>query len=390
MNTKEINEIRRRWVPDKNAVGHIYGCYVSPTREVIADIDEPLSLMNEDEKEKYLGFLKKCLSGTLGKNLIDIVFSTQQVMEGEEHKMLMVLRETKLENGELRRSFYQQVIDHLDMDGVGYLLLMAFDTYDVPHKGKDGSFSSDEGDQVFNYFMCAICPVKENKPFLTYFPGDNEFHFAGGTSVQAPDLGFLFPAFDDRATNIYNVLYYTRKPGDLHQDFIDAIFHVDAPMSSEEQKEAFQSCLLEALNDECSLDVVQAVHEQLTTRINEHKDSKSPEPLKMTSSQIGAILRDCQVPEECIEVFEEKCSEQFGESATLTPANLINPGKFVVQTEQATVAVDPAHSFMVETRVIDGRPYILIPADADVEVNGMSVKVVVQDSETLSQMSDNF
>ena len=125
MNQKEINELRRRWRPDKNNVSHIFGCYVSPTREIVSDIEEPLSLMNEDEKEKYLGYLKKALSGALGKNLIDIVFSTQQVADSDEHRLLMGLREPELKDPELRRLFYERVIGSLDMEDCGYLLLLA-------------------------------------------------------------------------------------------------------------------------------------------------------------------------------------------------------------------------------------------------------------------------
>ena len=84
MNQKEVSELRRRWRPEKSAVSRIYGCYVNSNKEIVSDLDESLGTMPEEEAEKYLGLLKKSLSGTLGKNLIDIVFSTQQVMDSEE------------------------------------------------------------------------------------------------------------------------------------------------------------------------------------------------------------------------------------------------------------------------------------------------------------------
>ena len=78
---KELNELRRRWRPEKNAVSRIYGCLVNNSREIVSDLNESLGMMPQEEAEKYLSFLKKGLSGTLGKNLIDIVFSTQQVAD---------------------------------------------------------------------------------------------------------------------------------------------------------------------------------------------------------------------------------------------------------------------------------------------------------------------
>ena len=376
MNQKEINELRRRWQPDKNAISHIYACFVSGSdKRIISDLEEPLSLMNQDEAEKYLSFLKKTLSGSLGKNLIDIVFSTQQVVDSDEHRLLSGLRASKLKDRSLRHEFYQRVIQSLNMDGGNYLLLMACDTYDVPHRDKNDELQADASDEAFSYFLCCVCPVKEIKPALHYFPGDNEFQLTAGQVVSAPELGFLFPAFDDRSANIYNALLYSRKPAELHQEFIDAIFHTDPPMSSAEQREAFEGALRDALNDSCSMDLVQGVYEQLSAKIAEHKESKIPEPLTMTPKDVGAILRDCRVPEGQIADFQTECEKQFGVDAVLKPANLIDAGKFVVKTEHAAIAVDPAHSYQVESRIINGKPYILIPVGEGVEINGIAVKV---------------
>jgi len=231
VNQKEINELRRRWKPDKNAVSRICGCFVNSNHEIIADLDESLGMMPQEEAEKYLTLLKKALSGTLGKNLIDIVFSTQQVMEGEEHKLLMDLRATGMRDNQIRQAFYQKVIQSLDMGDSSYLLLLANDSYDVPRRNRD-VLRTEDSDEVFSYILCAVCPVKTGKTELGYYSGDNEFHCAASQTVAAPELGFLFPAFDDRSTNIYNALFYSRKAGELHQEFIDAIFHTDLPMSA--------------------------------------------------------------------------------------------------------------------------------------------------------------
>lgn len=374
MNQKEISELRRRWRPEKNGVSRIYGCYVNGNKEIVSNLDESLGMMSEEEAGKYLSLLKKALSGTLGKNLIDIVFSTQQVMDSEEHRLLSSLRSSALKDGQLRSAFYQKVIDSLDMGGCGYLLLLACDAYDVPRRGKDGELQADGAEDVFSYLLCCICPVKMGRAELNYFPGDNEFHYTAGQVVSLPELGFLFPAFDDRAANIYNALFYSRKPDELHQEFIDAVFHTDPPMSAAEQREAFQETLSQALEEVCSIEVVQSIHEQLTDHIARHKESKSPEPLTVTVEDIGGILQDCGVPQEQVSAFQAGCGERFGADAVLNPANLIDAGKFEVKTGQASVSVSPECSYLVETRMIDGKKYLLIPAGEDVEVNGQTVR----------------
>ena len=374
MNQKEISELKRRFRFGKNAMGRIYGCYVNSQKEIVSYIDESLERMPEEEAEKYLNLLKKALSGTLGKNLIDIVFSTRQVADSDEHRRLMALRDSKLKDGGVRQEFYQAVIDSLDMGESNYLILLAHDAYDVPHRSKDDETQADAGDEVFSYIVCCVCPVKDGKLELGYCAGENEFHnCAPSQIVSPPELGFLFPAFDDRAANIYNALAYARKPDELHQEFLDAIFHTEPPMSAGEQREAFQTALREGLESACSLEVVQAVHERLTAKIGEHREAKDPEPLAVTAKDVAAILLDCGAEETQAEAFRAKCGELFGEGTALNPANLIDSKRFEVKTADASISIDPEHSYLVETRIIDGKKYLLLPIGEGLEVNGMPV-----------------
>ena len=144
-------------------------------------------------------------------------------------------------------------------------------------------------------------------------------------------------------------------------------------MSAAEQREAFETALQEGLEEACSMSVVQSVHEQLRERLEEHRDSKDPEPLSLTAGEVGGILRQCGVEEARVEAFQAQCAQRFGESAALNPANLIDSKRFEVKTGEVTVSVDPACSYLVETREIDGRRYLLIPVGEDVVVNGLPV-----------------
>ena len=375
MNKKEISELRRRFKPEKNNISQVHGCYVNGKGEVISYIDESLRTMPQEEAEKYLSLLGKALSGTPGKNLIDIVFSTAQVVDSDEHRRLTGLRDSKLQDGEIRQEFYQKVIDSLDMGDSNYLILLAHDSYDVPSRDRNGD-KQDDSDTVFSYILCCVCPVKDGKAELGYCPGENEFHNCVPSQLVAqPELGFLFPAFDDRAANIYSALAYSKKADQLHQEFLDAIFHIeDPPMSAGEQRQAFENALVQSMEGGCSLEVVQAVHERLALRIEEHKESKDPEPLAVTAREVGTILRDCGVEEPQVEAFCQSCGRQFGEGAALSPANLIDSKRFQVRTGDATLTLAPDRSYLLETRVIEGRKYLLVPVDGEMEVNGLAVE----------------
>lgn len=377
MNQKELSEIRRRFRPDKSSISRVYGCYVNNNREIIAYIDESLGLMREEEQEMYLGLLKKSLSGTLGKNLIDIVFSTQQVADSEEHRLLQTLRSTQLADPNARETLYQKIIASIDMEDSNYLILLASEAYDVPRKAKDGVYHGEDADQVYTYFVCSICPVKAPTLSLRFFHEENEFHSASsGPIVSPPELGFLYPAFDDRCANIYNALFYSRNAAKLHREVIDAVFHVEEqPMSAEEQKNAFGSALCDTLDQDCSYNVVQSVHQQICGRIEEHKESRDPERLDLSIQEVGGILADSGVCDEKVEAFQQACEKQYGEDSTLDPKNIIESRKFEVCTPEVKVSVAPESSYLIETRVIDGQKYLLIPAEEGVEINGISVTI---------------
>ena len=375
MNTKEIGEIRRRARRDRSNMTAIYGCYVNDNKEMITQFRQSTAMMTENEADKYFGLMKRSLSGTLGKNLIDIVFKTSQVAGSEEHQLLMDLRKTGLKDDELRMKFYQKVIESTDLEG-HFLILIGCDSYDVPFKSKDDETQADASNETYTYLLCAVCPVKQTKPTLHYVPENKEFHDGGITNVvSAPEFGFLFPAFDNRATNIYNALYYTHSPKDSHETFVDAVFNTRIPKPAAEQKKSFEALLTTALDDQCSMDVVQTVHDQLCQRIELHKESKVPEALLVSKEDVKEVLTSCGVSDDHLAKFSVDYDEAFGFEAELHPKNIIDDKHFEVKTPDVSIKVAPDRTDLIETRVIGGVKYILICAEEDVEVNGVSIHI---------------
>lgn len=373
MNEKEIGEIRRHLRRDRSNMTAIFGCFVNDNKEIITEYRSSTGIMSENEADKYFAILRKVLSGSVGKNLIDLTFQTSQVAGSPEHGLLMKLRESKLQDEELRGELYQKIIDHLALEG-NYLILLGCDSYDVPFKSKDDSLQNDSSDETFTYLICAICPVKQTKPNLHYVPEEKTFHDgAMNQPVSAPELGFLFPAFDNRSTNIYNALYYTHNTKENQEALIEAVFNTPIPKPAAEQKKCFEALLTNALGDECNLDVVQTVHEQLCERMELHKESKVPDPLLIDKEILKDVLTSCGVSEAGVSKFSVQYDEAFGFEAELHPKNIIDSKHFEIHTPDIAIKVDPTRTDLVETRVIGGVKYILINADENVEVNGVSI-----------------
>lgn len=377
MNQNELKEIRRRFRPDQDNISRIYGCYVNAAKEIVTRIDISLGLMDQEETEMYYKILKKALSGTLGRNLIDIEFSTSQVEASDEHRLLQALRTSHLSDESMRELMYERIIEALELGDESYVILMASDSYDVPYKGGDDQVFDEGSSEVFDYFICCVCPVKDAKAALRYRSEERAFRGSStGHVLGAPEIGFMFPAFDDRCANIYNLLYYSHSVSQIHDEFIKGIFNVEEiPMSAGAQKEAFGGSLSAALGTDCSLEVIQAVHEDIREKLAIHKESNEPELPEIYIEDVDDILRKSGVPDEKINSFNEECHKQLGESRAFNPGNLVETKKFEMVTPEVKITVDPEYAYRIKTKVIDGEKYILIPADGSVEVNGIEVSV---------------
>lgn len=375
MNEKEVAEIRRSLSPEKQAIAAVRGCYVNANREIIARFDRSLGLMSDDEAGKYLALFKKVLSGAVDRNLLDIPFSTAQVADAEEHKLLMRLRASELSDEEAVGLFFSRVSAAYASND-NYCILLALNRYDVPYRGKDGAKYEDAGDETFSYLVCAICPVKATKSGLTYDPGEKNFrNYPGDNAISAPEAGFLFPAFDDRKTNIYSTLFYSKSTEESHEELTEALFGGKIEMPASAQSENFRTVLAETLDEECRFEVARAVHNGIAARIAEHKESKDPEPLFLSQTEVRELLASCGVSAEKTAKLDAAYTERFGAGTDLIPKNIIKEKKFELKTPEVFVKVSPGGEHLVETRTIDGVKYILIRADEGVEFNGLNVKV---------------
>ena len=373
MTERDLREIKRRFRPEKSNIPRIVGCFVNANNQIISEISQPIEFSDSVVSEKLLGVMKKTLSGSLGTNLTEIPFSTKDVLESQNHALLMKLRETALSDKETLTEFYKKVTESVHFEG-NYVILLANDVYDVFTRGNDGEESGSS--EQFSYVVCAVCEVKNVPEALCFREADSLFHTATAAALlSSPEMGFMFPVFDERKTNIYGALYYSRSVADNHPDFVEAIFSKKAPMPPKVQNATFNECLAEALEEECDLDVIRSVHTQISELVETHKESKNPEPLTITKATVKAVLEGCGIAEEKIEKLEASMDESFGIGAELSPKNIVNVKKFELTTPDVTIKVNPERRDLVSTETIGGVRYILIRATEGVEVNGINVNM---------------
>ncbi len=371
MTERELREIKRRFRPERSNIPRIVGCFVNSNKEIIYRISQSLGLGDPQVGEKLLSVMKKTLSGSLGTNLTEIEFSTKEVSEGAEHKLLMRLKDSRLEDKDALEEFYRKAIEGIKIEG-NYVILLASDVYDVPTKSADGQ--SEDSFTQFTYMITAVCPLKEPAEALTFREADTLFHYADSAALlSSPELGFMFPAFDDRCSNIYGALFYSRSLEQSHEEFVERVFKKEAPIPPKRQKEVFSECLCEVLSEECSFEVIKSVESQVEEIIEMKKEAHDPEPLTITKEVAKTLLANCGISEEKTEKFGEAMDEAFGKNAELVPKNVLSQKKFELKTPEVSIKVDPEHKELVTTQVINGSKYIMIKVTDNAQLNGIEI-----------------
>lgn len=374
MNIQEIREIRRRLNPEKSSITHICGCMVNENREIVTQFRQSLGLCASEETEALFKIMKKSLSGSLGTNLINLEFAATQVVNGDEHKLLTELKNSELKDDGILNKFYGKVIETVPVEG-NYVILLINDHYDTFTYTKDGMRSDDSTD-VYSYVVCCVCPIKSTKPALSFHASDNTFHtLSHDTVIAAPEIGFLFPTFDDRQTNIYGVLYYTHDISDNHTDFTNAVFNIPLPKPAAEQRETFEECVVETIADDFDFEMIKSVHDRVSEIMEEHKQNKDPETLTMSKSDIENLLEYSGADETHTKAFSDKFDEEFGKNTVIPPQNLIDTKKFELATPDVLIKVNPERKDLVTTQIINGTKYIMIRADENIEVNGINIHI---------------
>ncbi len=372
MNKKEILEIKKQFTNENCAITRICGCYVDAEKQIRTELKEAFLSLPEEEIYKYFEIFRKTLSGTPGKNLLSLDFPLEQEMPDGTQNWLLKLRNSRLMDDLLLDEFYEKIIQNY-MYGENYYIILIHAAYDIPRKAQDGMEMFDASDDTYEYLLCSLCPVKLSKAGLCYNAEKNSIEDRSRDwIVEMPASGFLFPAFNDRNTDLHSMLYFTKNPESLQPLLMEEVFGCTVPLSAKEQKETFGELLSETLGNACDYETVVSIHENLNELIEEKKDL--PELPTLTKPEVKSLLMQSGASEETMEHFEEHFDNTAGENTSFLATNLTSTRALEVRTPDVIVKISPEKAALMETRVIDGCSYLMIQIDDYIEVNGVAIK----------------
>lgn len=410
MDKKGVAELKRRFTKENCTFTRLCGCYVDAGKNKVVDLSETFLNLEDEEFYKYLEIAKKTLSGTIGNNLLELNFPLDEEAAGGRQQFLLGLRESKLKNPELLERFYDMVIESYDYAG-NYLILLFHDAYDVMTKTTDNN-ALDESEEVFEYLLCAICPVQLSKPGLGYREDENRIGpRIRDWVVSVPDSGFLFPAFTDRSTDIHSLMFYTKDTKAPHAEFMELGLGCGARRTATEQKMTFHSIVKQAYGDdvEKSGKVLMEIQQNLNDLVEE-KAELEEDPVVLTPELLTNVMEESGVAPEKAEKIGKTCAEEFAEEAPLAE-NVVDSKALaaneqiqkekelvaqvevlqqqlkekqieeeadeVVKTYDVVLRVKPEKVSQIKSEVINGQKCLVIPMaeDEHANVNGVNTTV---------------
>ena len=418
MRKKDILELKRRLKKEDCTFTKMCGCYVNGEKNIILNFKETFLNLEEDEFFKYLEIAKKVLSGTIGNNLLELNFPVNEEYKNDKQSFLMSLKKSKLKDDTLLDSFYKSIIDSYDYTG-NFLILVFHDAYDVITKTRD-NLKLDESEEVYEYLLCAICPVSLSKPALGYFEEDNKIAArVRDWVVEAPVNGFVFPAFIDRSSDVNSIMYYTKNPKDSHPELMEEALGCSSKRTATEQKETFHNIITNAIgyDEEKSNNLFMEIQENINSRIDEHTtvNGKDSQPIILTNDTIQDILAESGISEEDSSRIERFYTKEFG--TTLPIADDLIDAKILKASEQKKkeqklekeveilqnklentnkkleevskmedeseenydiiLKVKPEKASQIKSQIIEGQKYIVIPVEENEQtnVNGVDTKL---------------
>lgn len=417
MNKKDILELKKRINKTDCSITKLCGCYVDSNKNKVLTLSETFLNLNDDEFYKYLDLARKCLSGTIDNNILQLEFPLEEEAPGGRQQFLMGIKESGLKNEELLERFYDLVIEHYDYVG-NYLILLFKDAYDVITKTNDG-LKLDESEEVFDYLLCAICPVTLSKPGLGYREAENRI----GARIRdwvvgAPDTGFIFPAFSDRSSDIHSLIYYIKDAKDSRPEFVENVLGCGSRRTATQQQQIFSSIVKQALaperedGEEVLLQFQESFQDIAFSEEDEIAEEK--EPVMLTNELVDELLAEHGIQGDAARHIKENVSREF-ESEPPVLRHLIDEKaleknarkkeeehlRMQVQQLQKELAsqnfglpaekdetlsdteydvllrVKPEKAALIKSEMIDGQKCLIIPVgeNEQVNLNGVNTQV---------------
>lgn len=372
MDKKGIAEVKKCFKKEDCRIDRMVSCFVNEEGEVISRFSDSFYALEDKELFKYCELFKQSLSGKLGRNLYTLAFPLEEENEGGKQQVLYQLLQSELKEEALYDAFFEKVRKDYPIPGK-HLLLLAHGVYDVPKKTTDGLVLEDASENVYSFLLFALCPVSLLKEGLCFDQQSDSFiSRSEDFVVQKPEISFLYPAFHDRGSDIHELLYRCKKREDSLDSLPETLFGTPLPMGEKQQKNCFSKLVEEILQEDCTFENVRLLQEELAELQN--KENEEEREQSLPKNQVKALLEKAGATEEQLLNFSSLYDEELGEkNESLFLENLAD-STLRLDSDNVHLRIKNEVSAILESRIIDGKEYLLLPISDNLECNGISIR----------------
>lgn len=383
MDKKSVSEIKTKCFNRQNCrIDRMRACYVNEEKEKLSTFHDMFLQLADEEQTKYCEIFKRSMSGKFGRNLYNVEFPYAEEVEGGHQAFLYQLQQSELRDDTLVEQFFDRVIGSYTFPGK-YLILLSHGVYDIPMKMKDGAELDSE--YVYSFILCSICPVELLHDGLCYDKAEQTFrNRTDDWGVKNPETAFLFPAYNFRNTDIHSALYYTRHPEERHEEIALDVLGTELSRTEKDQQNVFREIIETTLSGDCTFETIRNINEDIKEMIEENKkDKETDDQVALDKNEMKKLLARNGANDEQLHQFDRIYDEAVGDDTTpLLAENVQSQKNLVVKSLTMKLDVKSENAGLVETRVIDGREYLLIPIADDIEVNGIKIRQNLQPEST--------
>lgn len=374
MNKKEINEIKKNFSDDCGffTVNHVVTAFVDAEKNIKCKTNQLYNTIPQDESELIMINLKKILSGSIGKNLLEYSFPKDAYLEGGAQLFLHEVLSSKLLDDDIVDKFLNTIVEKVEYVST-YTIFTAHCTYSVLKKNKNDDFE-DEADMDYNFIVTAICPVNLRIDGLVYNEQNNSISKKESSDriVELPTDGFLFPLFNDRAPDVNGVLYYTKNAKKPNTSVVNELLGCEFSMTCQNEKDTFKAILNNVVGDELDYEIITTVNEKIQEIVDQ--SAHETEIPTIDNHKLSSILWEAGVSQDKLDSLPKVYESAVGDKP-LTAVNLVEK-KTVVTVPSITVNIGKDAVDKVKTQIIDGRKCLIIDLDdPEIAVNGLETTI---------------
>lgn len=350
----DILEVKRALKPKFGNIKEIWATYANMEKAILFSSKKEMLSLSEEEQLVYSNLFSKILSGKKEKNLFIFPTGVSKEVESTLYSISKDCEE------EAVKKLTNKIISEYKADD-SFAVLVATVTYDIPSYASDGT-KLEDSDGLYHFMVGAICPTKLEKPNLVYKRDKNFFEKANRDFVlQTPEIGLLYPVFENRELNANKLLYYakkSKKDSDLHPELLSNIFEADIPATSEVQKVDFAEKISESFEGK------KDVHKLLDV-----KNSIEEKQFMLEMSGEEPVLSKDDIND----IFVKNGGKEVEFEEDVSLAAVFSDKLVISGANGLKINLTPEDVKTILQKNIDGRNYLLIPTE-DLNFNGVPLK----------------